>query len=830
MSIRITGMNSGLDTEAIIRELVSASSKKKEKIEKQQTKTEWKQDAWKALNKKIKSFQSTISNLRFSDAFRKKTTSISNSSIASIVTGDNAVNGSQTLAVKQLAKSGYLTGGQLSKNKSVKGSTTLSQLTKDSATALSENDKASISVKVNGKTKNIDLTGKTTVDEVVSKLNSAGVTASFDQENQRFFISTSKSGDGGDFQLIANDTNGLKALSGLGLLTKEELAKNSEANSEYAALYDAANRKLDETAAASYITSRADSYAASMQKALADADAMQGYIAIDALKKDWDENPTKESYEKAVEKYAGAGSQDLDAAKTKLNEEKEQLEKDRAAWAEKTEYLNLSDKKNAGEELSEAEQSRLDELTETYGGQTFTKDDLDAEATRLADAQSEITGAENAFKSYDSLQAAIKTQENAIAATAKNAQILNDYYAEANADALQNIAGNSYSDKLNTIQAQITQAVANGDDTTELDKMNALLSKMVANEELYEAAEEYQTENGVSLTTPYDAESEGLRNRAVSALTSEAQTAYEAVNNADAYVSKDAVRIVGQDAEIELNGATFTSDNNTFTINGLTITAKGESNVLGMGADGKPIYEQAQITTQNDVDGLYDMIKKVIKQYNELIKEIDGLYNAESAKGYDPLTSEEKSAMTDDEIEKWEEKVKGALLRHDSELGSVRNMLKQSMMASFNIGGKNYSLADFGIFTQGYFEAEDDERSMLHIDGDSEDEVSAGNKDLLRKMLASSPDTVSKFFNQMSQKLYDSMSNASRTLKGVRSFGSFYSDKTLKSQYESYKSKLKTQEDKVAKMEDKYYKMFAAMEKAMAKTNSTSSYLSSMFG
>lgn len=787
MSIRITGMNSGLDTEAIIRELVSASSKKKEKIEKQQTKTEWKQDAWKALNKKIKSFQSTISNLRFSDAFRKKTTSISNSSIASIVTGDNAVNGSQTLAVKQLAKSGYLTGGQLSKNKSVKGSTTLSQLTKDSATALSENDKASISVKVNGKTKNIDLTGKTTVDEVLTKLNDAGVSASFDTTNQRFFISAKKSGEAQDFSLGANDLNGLKALSGLGLLTQEELDKNKKANPEFAALAALyVDGKLDETAAADRITTRADSYAASMQKALANADAMQGYInMIASLKSDWDENPMKQSYADAIAKYTD---------KDGLNKAKKQLEEDRKVWLEKTEYLNLSEK-NAGEELSEAEQSRLDKLTETYGSQTFTKDDLDAEATRLANVQSDITGAENAFKSYDSLQAAIKTQENAIAAAAKNAKILNDYYEEA-----------GYSDKLDI---QLT---------------------MVANEELYKAAEKYAGDNKVSLDYSYDAESEGLRNRAVSALTSEAQTAYEAVNKADAYVSKDAVRIVGQDAEIELNGATFTSDNNTFTINGLTITAKGESNVLGMGADGKPIYEQAQITTQNDVDGLYDMIKKVIKQYNELIKEIDGLYNAESAKGYDPLTSEEKSAMTDDEIEKWEEKVKGALLRHDSELGSVRNMLKQSMMASFNIGGKNYSLADFGIFTQGYFEAEDDERSMLHIDGDSEDEVSAGNKDLLRKMLASSPDTVSKFFNQMSQKLYDSMSNASRTLKGVRSFGSFYSDKTLKSQYESYKSKLKTQEDKVAKMEDKYYKMFAAMEKAMAKTNSTSSYLSSMFG
>lgn len=815
MSIKITGMNSGLDTDAIVRELVSAASIKKESLEKAQTKLEWKQDAWKDLNKKIKSFQATISNLRFSDAFRKKTTSITNSSLASIVTGDNAVNGSQTLAVKQLAKSGYLTGGQLSKNKSVKGKTTLSDLTKGSATALGKDDKASISVTVKGKTTNIDLTGSSTIDDVVSKLNSAGVTASFDQNNQRFFISVGNSGEDGDFQLSANDTNGLKALSGLGLLTKEELDKNAKANSEYAGLYDAVNGKLDETAAASYITARADSYAAAMQKSLADADAMQGYIdAIDALKKDWDENPTKQSYEDAIAKYTD---------KDGLNNAKKQLEEDRAAWAEKTEYLNLSDKG----ELSEAEQERLAELEEKYKDTpAFTKDDLDAEATRLADVQSDITGAENAFKSYDSLQNAIKTQEDAIATTAKNAKILNDYYAEANADALQNITGDSYSEKLANIQTQITEAVANGTDTAELDKMNALLSKMVANEELYTNP----SVNAADLS--YDA-SEGLRNRAVSALTTQAQTAHEAVNNADLYLkgaSETAVRVTGQDAIIELNGAEFTSSSNTFSINGLTITAKGLSNVIGNDAEGKPVYEQAQITTQDDVDGIYDMIKKVIKQYNELIKEIDTLYNAASAKDYEPLTSEEKAAMSDDEIEKWEEKIKGALLRHDSELGTVRNMLKESVSMSFNIGGKKFSLADFGIFTQDYFSAGDNERSMLHIDGDSEDEVSSGNKDLLKKMIASDPDAVSKFFNQFANSLYDKMRSASSTLKGVRSYGNFYSDKTLTSQYDDYKSKIKKQEDKVGKLEDKYYKMFSSMETAMAKLNSTSSYITSMFG
>lgn len=820
MSIKITGMNSGLDTDAIVRELVSAASSKKETLEKAQTKLEWKQDAWKGLNKKIKSFQATISNLRWSDAFKKKTTSISNSSIASIVASDNAVKGSQTLVVKQLAKSGYLTGGKLSDNKSIKGNTKLSELAKGSSLALGENDTASISVKVNGKTTNIDLTGNTTINEFVDKLNSAGVAASFDQANQRFFINVDKSGNSGDFQLSANDTNGLKALSNLGLLTKEELAKNAGANSELAAMYDASSGTLN-ASAASYVTARADSYAASMQKSLANADAMQKYIdTIADLNKDWDENPSKQSYEKALADFTDKDG--LNAAKTALDD-------DRKVWTEKTEYLRLSTKRDelaAGESLSEAEQERLDELDAKYSGQTFTQDDLDAEATDLADRQSQITSAENAFKSYDSLQAAIKTQEDAIAQTAKNAKILNDYYMEANQAEIDAIAGSSLTDKLDTVKAQITAAVANGDDTAELDKMNELLTKMVSNEELYTNPEV----DAADLT--YDA-SAGIQNRAVSAVTKEAQAAHEAVNNADAYLqgaSATAVRVTGQDAIIELNGAEFTSSSNTFSINGLTITAKGLSNITGTDASGKPMYEQAQITTQDDVDGVYKMIKNVIKQYNELIKEIDTLYNAASAKDYEPLTSEEKSAMTDDEVEKWEEKIKGALLRHDSELGTVRNMLKESVSSSFMIGGKRYSLADFGIFTQDYFAAEDNERSVLHIDGDSEDEVSSGNKDLLRKMISSDPDAVSKFFNQFANSLYDKMRSASTTLKGVRSYGSFYSDKTMTTQYDDYKSKIAKQEKKVAALEDKYYKMFSRMETAMSKINSTSSYITSMFG
>ena len=108
MAMRMTGMYSGMDTESIIQELVSAKRTKVDDVKKKQTKLEWKQDAWKDLNTKLKNLQSKyISNMRFASSYMKKTTAVSNSSAVSVITGENAVNGVQSLEVKQLAKTGY---------------------------------------------------------------------------------------------------------------------------------------------------------------------------------------------------------------------------------------------------------------------------------------------------------------------------------------------------------------------------------------------------------------------------------------------------------------------------------------------------------------------------------------------------------------------------------------------------------------------------------------------------------------------------------------------------------------------------------------------------
>lgn len=281
-----------------------------------------------------------------------------------------------------------------------------------------------------------------------------------------------------------------------------------------------------------------------------------------------------------------------------------------------------------------------------------------------------------------------------------------------------------------------------------------------------------------------------------------------------------ASKIDGQDASITLNNATFTSSNNVFEINGLTITAMQTT------APG----ESVTVTTENDTEGIYSMIKEFLKEYNSIINEMDKLYNADSAKDYEPLTDDEKYAMSEKEIEDWETKIKDSLLRRDSNLSSVSSTLKQVMLGGVEVGGKTMYLSDFGISTLGYFEAEENERNAYHIDGDADDASVSGNADKLSAMIATDPDSVVSFFTGLSRNLYTKMDEMSKSVDGYRSYGKFYDDKKMESDYDDYTSKIKELEEKLTAYEDRLYSQFGAMETALAKMQSNSSAVTSLLG
>jgi flagellar hook-associated protein 2 len=510
--LRMSGLISGLDTDAIISSLVSVRKMKVTTQKGNQTKLSWKQEIWKDLNKELKSLQSAAANMRYSTAYAKRKTKVSDSSKVSVIASDGAPTSVQSLKINELAKTAYMTGGKIGGSDS--GITALSTM----ADLGYEGGETSFNVTNNkGEViKTVNISSTTSISDVLTELKGAGLNASFDAENGRFFISAKESGAENDFNIVS------------------------------------------------------------------------------------------------------AGTTDSNNALVKL--------------------------------------------------------------------------------------------------------------------------GLAYSHDINSEDYNATTDIAS--------------------------------------------------------------------------------KINGQDSEIILNGAKFTSKSNTFSINGLTITANGVT------ADG----EEITLTTENDTSGIYDSIKNFLKSYNSIINKLDKAYNADRAKGYNPLTDEEKEAMSDSEVEKYEQKIKDSLLRGDSSVNSIINALTESTMGGYTVGDKKLYLSDFGISSLSYFTAAENEKHALHIDGDPDDENTAGNDDKLKTLIASDPDTVVSFFTQMSQELYSRMNDLSSSIPNQRSFGSFFEDKKMTKEYSDYTKKISDMEEKLNAYEDKLYKQYAAMEKALAKLQSNSSAVTGLIG
>lgn len=710
MAMRVTGMMSGMDTESIIQQLVSAKRTKVDTLKKKQTSLEWKQDAWKELNSKIlKLYNGAVSNLKYQSSFMKKTTAVSNSNLVSVITDDTAMDSVQDLKINQLAKAGYLTGAKITDEngkelKLTSGSKVVESL------GIEAGSKFEIETK--GKKTEITIDEKTTISSLVNQLKAAGVNANFDAGQQRLYIGAAETGESADFALTAANKEGTDALNKLGILTYDE--KSLAAYQKYANMSPEDRQKL--------IDSRVEARRAAYVK------------ERDSLNK---------SNEKLEEKNG-----ELDEKVNKLLEE---FNKQSYASDPDIEITNAEWRKAAKDTIN----SRLEELAakEKEEGVTLSETEI-AERNELKSKLSYIEG-------YDSLKASKDKNDESMAKN--NARI-----------------------------AEINKYVDEDEDG------NAIAGTLLVKEVEDEVDAKITAAQAVNNTIGVDADG-----KLTTTLTG----------------SAGASRQVGQSSEIELNGVKYTSDNNTVKVNGLTITCNGVT-----GKD-----ESITLTTKNDTSGIYNMVKNFIKEYSALINEMDKLYNAESTKGYDPLTDEEKEAMSDSEVEKWESKIKDGLLRRDSTLNTVAGAMKEIMASGFEVNGKKMYLYDFGIETLGYFNAAENEKNAYHINGDEDDATVSNKTNTLMAMINSDPDAVASFFSQLTQKMSDKMFKMMGTTQSS-SFNKFYDDKKMKEEYDGYTSKISQEEQRVQDYEDSWYKKFSKMETAMAKMQSNANAVTSLLG
>lgn len=714
MGIRMSGLSSGMDTEAIVKELMSAQSLKKNKVVKAKTKLEWTQTKWADLNTKLTGlYNNFVTKMQLSTAYKTKKTTISDTSKASVSAKTNAVNGSYTMEVKNIATAQYLTGAKID------ASATDKLVDLDSSLLNKE-----ISITTGGTTTKFAVTADTTLKDFTSALQNAGLNASFDDAQKRIFISSKDSGVANTFSI---STSGLSnaEVTARGALC--EAAGYSNMSNTNKASFDEAMQALQTSGVGT------DDY----NKAL-DTIAKLSY------------DTKKASADTAAETYV----------KAKLYSEKYSEYEEKARESLKNTYLDDDGNLKTGktqEDYDKAVAKKADTDTVSYISSQLKEDDV-----KLQIEEAAFSGKTEADMADFSEKAVSK-------------------YYSSGVKAFTGMDGVD-EDSEKTRMAAYTEKYASVTDRNEALSSSALTSLGLA--DISVDADGKVTVNG------------------------------GANDSTNTSIPTGMALIDGSDSKIILNGAELTSSSSVVSANGLEISLTGVTKE----------NESVTFSVATDTDAIYDSVKSFLKEYNSVMKEMNTLYNADSAKGYEPLTSQEKEAMSDDEVKEWETKIKNSLLRSDSTLGSIINAMRSAMQTTVEYDGGTYALSSLGIMTSTDYT----EGGLLHIYGDPDDSVYSAKDDKLKKALEENPDvviaTLTGVFGNLRQTMSDKMAGSKYS-----SSMSFYNDIKMKSDVKDYESDIKDWEDKLAEMEDAYYSKFTAMETALAKLQSQQSTMSGLF-
>lgn len=267
----------------------------------------------------------------------------------------------------------------------------------------------------------------------------------------------------------------------------------------------------------------------------------------------------------------------------------------------------------------------------------------------------------------------------------------------------------------------------------------------------------------------------------------------------------------GTGSEIELNGVTITNSSNKFTVDGVSYTLN------------KVSAETVEISVQKDIQASYDAIKSFVDDYNGLIDLINGKLTEEKFRGYPPLTDEQKAALSERDIELWEEKAKSGLLRSDSMLRSIVSNMRSIMYSQVEgLDSGTNMLAAIGITTSNY-----KEMGKLHI-----------NEDKLKEALTYNMEGVVALFSQtgtqvgedgIAVRLYDAAKNAINSVTekaGSAASLTSYDNSFMGNRIRDVDDKIFRMEDHLLQLEDRYWRQFTAMEKALGEMNTQSMWLS----
>lgn len=275
----------------------------------------------------------------------------------------------------------------------------------------------------------------------------------------------------------------------------------------------------------------------------------------------------------------------------------------------------------------------------------------------------------------------------------------------------------------------------------------------------------------------------------------------------------------GQNAKFNINGLEMTSSNNKVDVNGFEFTLKE--------ANGKEI----DFSSKPDTDAILENIVKFVDDYNKLVDDLNSQIRETKYRDFKPLSSEEKAAMSEKEIEQWEAKAKSGTLKNDQIVSSMLSDMRSALMGSVEGLG---SLSDIGIGTGKGADAYKNNGKLV-ID-----------EKKLRAAIDEDPDKVHKLFSQSGAAVKPGETTGEqgfalrlrtitdKTVKEITeragSATSTNQSFTLGRNLDQMDKQMVRFENRMKMVEARYWKQFNAMENAIQRANAQSAQLMSSLG
>ena len=274
----------------------------------------------------------------------------------------------------------------------------------------------------------------------------------------------------------------------------------------------------------------------------------------------------------------------------------------------------------------------------------------------------------------------------------------------------------------------------------------------------------------------------------------------------------------GTSATATIDGKKYTSDTGKVTVGGVTYTLNA------MGA--------TTVSVSQDTDTLVKNVQSFVDDYNKMIDALNTKYYEKQYSDYGVLTKSQESAMTADQITKWNEKAKSGLLYHDQTLGKIISSMRQALYTPVDSVTSNYNtMMSIGITSS-------TDQGHIRLDTDKLKKALADDPDCVRQLFASSGDvtttdadgTTKTTTDYNKEGVLNRISDALHTnLKTMKSYAGSSMEtadgSTLGTLIENLKTKMSDFKTQMDAFENALYDKYDAMETAIQRLSMQLGYI-----